>query len=106
LKFHIVYSETTKIQEREVELRLNTAMYLEDLSQRFQEAYAIDPYLEKIQPIQKLSNWKEKKHMLYYKNKIYVLKVLYIEVIHLHYDISLASYFGKDQTIESLCRNF
>ena len=44
--------------------------------------------------------------MLYYKNKIYVLKVLYIEVIHLHYDISLASYFGKDQTIESLCRNF
>ena len=31
-------------------------MYLEDLSQRFQEAYAIDPYLKKIQPIQKLSN--------------------------------------------------
>jgi len=80
-------------------------MCSEDLSQRFQEAYAIDLYLERIQPIQKLSNWKEKKHMLYHKDKIYILKALYIEVIYLYYDIPLASYFGKDQTIESLCRN-
>ena len=44
------------MQEYEVKLKLNTAMCPEDLSQRFQEVYTIDPYLERIQLIQDITN--------------------------------------------------
>jgi len=51
------------MQECEVKLRLNTVMCPEDLSQRFQEVYTTDLYLERIQPIQDITN----SHLLIYE---------------------------------------